>query len=97
MSASPPAITQRSPIRSANAPQATSVTTIPTVGAEASSPASASDNPRSVCRSGIKKAGALTNTVPAVWAATPSASAVQARRIDIRPVGAVEVVISLRL
>ena len=63
--ARPPAITQRSPYRSARPPQAISVSTRPNVGAAASSPASASGRCRSTWSSGMSSAGALMKAVVA--------------------------------
>jgi hypothetical protein len=80
VSASPPAITHFSPMRSVSAPQSTSVSTRPIVGMAASRPACARLSPRSVCSRGMRNAGVATKTVPKVCARTPRPSAVQARR-----------------
>lgn len=71
-------MTTRSPNRSVIAPHAMSVSTMPNVGAAASSPASVSGVP-CACMYGMSSAGADTTSVPAACAATPSASIVQAR------------------
>src|SRR6185437_14872539 len=88
VSAMPPAITQRSPTRSASAPHATSVRTRPSVGADASSPACARGTPRWVCSSGMRKAGADWKTVPAAWARTAVASMSHGRTDPVRGVEA---------
>ena len=75
---SPMEMTHFSPNLSAIAPHATSVRTMPKVGAAARVPACVNERPCSECSSGIKKAGVLTKTVPAAWAATPIPSIVHA-------------------
>ena len=61
----PSAITHGSPKRSAAAPRATSVRSIPRLEAAANTTTSASGTPRWRCSNGIRYAGVLSSTVPA--------------------------------
>ena len=81
---SPPTVTiarpivsdRRSPIRSTTAPQATSESVVATSGVEARRPACTRVSPRSRCRYGMRKMGALDSSVPAICASIPTASIV---------------------
>ena len=85
---SPQEITHRSPRRSARCPHTIRVRTIPTVGAAARTPGPwARDKPRCPCSSGIRKAGALTKTVPEACASTPRASMIHGLTPDMPGAG----------